>query len=103
MGYNQTLITMPAAIIVRHNAPACRYEAESNCHLAVLEYAMEGGRMVFTHTFVPPELRGAGVAESLVRGALEDARSQGRRVVPRCSYVAAFFRRHPEFQPLAAE
>jgi predicted GNAT family acetyltransferase len=48
-------------------------------------------------------LRGRGIAETLVRAALEDARVQGRRVVPQCSYVAMFIRRHPEFQPLVAE
>ncbi|MDD2765174.1 MAG: GNAT family N-acetyltransferase [Opitutaceae bacterium] len=85
---------------VRHNPAASRYEIEVEGHLAMAEYALEGDRIVFTHTFVPPELRGRGIAEKLVRPALEEARRQGRRVVPRCSYVAAFIRRNPEFQPL---
>ena len=94
---------MSAAITVRHNATASRYEAEVAGNLAVAEYVVEGGRVVFTHTMVPPELRGRGIAETLVRAALEDARVQGRRVVSQCSYVAMFIRRHPEFQPLVAE
>ncbi|MFA5057082.1 MAG: GNAT family N-acetyltransferase [Opitutaceae bacterium] len=85
---------------VRHNPAASRYEIEVEGHLAVAEYVLEGDRIVFTHTFVPPELRGRGLAEKLVRPALEEAQRQGRRVVPQCSYVAAFIRRHPEFQPL---
>ena len=64
---------------------------------------MEGGLVIFTHTFVPPELRGRGIAEGLVRAALKDVRLQGRRVVSQCSYVAAFIGRHPEFKPLVAE
>ena len=93
---------MSNAIAVRHNPSARRYEAEVEGHLAVAEYALEGDRQVFTHTFVPPELRGRGVAEQLVRTALEEARAAGRKVVPQCSYVAVFIRRNPEFQSLAA-
>jgi hypothetical protein len=94
---------IPAADPVRHNAAASRYEIELGGHLAVAEYVFEGdGRMVFTHTFVPPELRGRGLAEKLVRRALADAREQGRRVVPACSYVAAFIGRNAEFQALLA-
>ena len=100
---DQALDLMSAAITVRHNATASRYELEVASCLAVAEYVVEGGRMVFTHTLVPPELRGRGIAETLVRAALEDARVKGRRVVPQCSYVAMFIRRHPEFQPLMAE
>jgi predicted GNAT family acetyltransferase len=94
---------MNSDITVRHNPSAHRYEAEVAGHLAVAEYTPEGDRLVFTHTFVPPELRGRGVAEKLVRTALEDARQAGKKVVPRCSYVAVFIRRNPEFQPLTAE
>jgi predicted GNAT family acetyltransferase len=53
-----------------------------------------------THTFVSPELRGKGIAEKLVRTALDYARSEQRRVVPSCSYVDLFIRRYPEFQTL---
>lgn len=87
-------------IRVRHNVAAGRYEAEVNGHLAVAEYRRERDRTIFTRTFVPPELRARGIAERLVRTALEDARQEDRRVVPQCSYVALFLRRNPEFQPL---
>lgn len=88
---------------VRHNAAANRYEIEIEGHLAVAEYVMEDGRQVFTHTLVPPELRGRGLAEALVRTALDDARAAGRKVVPACSYVAKFIERNSQFQDLLAE
>jgi predicted GNAT family acetyltransferase len=91
---------MNSEVTVRHNPAARRYEAEVGGHLAVAEYVLDGNRIIFTHTFVPPELRGRGIAEKLARTALEEARQQGRRVVPQCSYVAMFIRRNPEFQPL---
>lgn len=85
---------------VRHNQAAQRYEIEIDGRLAVAEYEMAAGRQVFTHTLVPPELRGQGLAEALVRRALEDARTAGRKIVPACSYVAKFVERNPEFAKL---
>ncbi len=89
-------------IVVQHNPTASRYEALVDGHLAVAEYQLDGDRMIFTHTFVPPELRGRGLAEKLVRPALEWARTEKRRVVPACSYVATFIERNPQFQELLA-
>ncbi len=87
---------------VQHNPSQQRYEVTVGGHLSVCEYELTGGRMIFTHTFVPPELRGQGVAEKLVRAALADARGAGHRVAPQCSYVAKFIERHQEFQDLLA-
>jgi predicted GNAT family acetyltransferase len=90
----------PSEIVVRHNPAAHRYEAVVDGYLSVCEYELDGGRMVFTHTLVPSELRGRGIAEQLVRMALADARAAGRKVVPACSYVAKFIERHAEYQDL---
>ena len=88
---------------VRHDAPAQRFEILSDGHRSELDYVIENEkRVVFTHTFVPPELRGRGLAEKLVRAALGWARHEGKRVVPACSYVAAFIERNPEFKELLA-
>ncbi len=94
---------MSPAIVVRHNSAAQRYETEMDGHRAVTEYRMEGNTVIFHHTFVPPELRGRGVAEALVKAALEETRDQGRHVIAQCSYVAKFLQRHPEFQALLAD
>ena len=91
---------MSTPVTVVHNPAASRYEATVDGHLAVAEYTLDGARQTFTHTFVPGELRGRGIAEQLVRTALADARAAGRRIVPQCSYVARYVERHPEFQAL---
>jgi predicted GNAT family acetyltransferase len=91
---------MPEPVEVRHNASARRYEATVDGHLSVCEYEDAPGRRTFTHTGVPPELRGRGIAEQLVRAALADARAGHVKVVPACSYVARFIERHSEFQDL---
>lgn len=90
----------PENIIVRHNAAASRFEAQVGPHLGVADYALEDGRVIFTHTYVPTALRGQGIAEKLVRAGLAWAQAEGRRVVPQCSYVETFISRHPEFQGL---
>ena len=91
---------MSSPIEIRHDAAGKRYEAVVEGHRSVCDYELADGRMVFTHTFVPPELRGKGIAEQLVRTALADARAAGRKVVPACSYVARFIELHKEFGDL---
>jgi predicted GNAT family acetyltransferase len=87
---------------MRHNPAEYRFETMVDGHLAVADYTLEGERLILTHTFVPPQLRGRGIAEKLVRPALAWARTEKRRVVPACSYVATFIARNPEFQDLIA-
>jgi predicted GNAT family acetyltransferase len=89
-------------ITVTHNEAENRYEATVDGLLSVCEYEIVDDKIVFTHTLVPPELRGRGIAEQLVRPALADARAAGRKVVPACSYVAVFIKRNAEYQDLLA-
>lgn len=89
-------------IHVEHNVAGSRFEATVQGLVSVAEYELSGRRMIMTHTVVPSELRGRGIAEKLVRAALAYAQAESLSVVPACSYVAAFIKRHPEFQPLLA-
>jgi uncharacterized protein len=88
---------------VTHRPEACRFQLERDGRLAVVDYRLSAGRMVITHTFVPPEFRGQGLAEKVVRAALDHARAEGLSVVPQCSYVDVFLRRHPDYAGLRAE
>jgi predicted GNAT family acetyltransferase len=70
---------------------------------AEMTYGRNGdGVIVADHTFVPPEHRGKGIAEQLIARVMEDARREAFKIVPQCSYVAAQFRRHPEWADLRA-
>ncbi|MBC8039295.1 MAG: N-acetyltransferase [Opitutaceae bacterium] len=93
---------MHTPVEVRHDETGSRFVAEIEGHLAHADYQLDGESMVFTHTFVPPELRGRGIAEQLVRPSLAHARANHLRVVPACSYVASFIERHREFADLLA-
>jgi predicted GNAT family acetyltransferase len=87
-------------IKVENNAAAQQYEAHIDRHLAVAEYRITGNTITFTHTEVPSSLRGRGIASKLIQTALEDARAEELMVVPLCSFVAGYIRKHPEYMPL---
>ena len=87
---------------VRDNAAEQEFELTVAGRRAVAAYQLEGARIVFTHTVVPPEIEGRGVGSRLIRGALDAVRDRGLRVVPQCPFVAAYIERHPEYRDLLA-
>ncbi|MBI3199033.1 MAG: N-acetyltransferase [Rhodospirillales bacterium] len=82
---------------VRHNPALNRYELDTEHGVAIAVYRQQGDRLVFTHTEVPPASEGKGIGSRLVRAALDDAHRRGFKIVPACSFVAAFVHRHPEY------
>jgi predicted GNAT family acetyltransferase len=89
-------------VAVTHDAFRQRFEATVDGQLCVCDYQLRGDVMWMTHTGVPTAVGGRGIAAELVRVALEWADAKGLRVVPSCSYVDAYMRRHPETQRLRA-
>lgn len=70
---------------------------------AEMTYRRSGdGPMIIDHTGVPPAFEGRGIAAKLVNAAIADARSEGFKITPVCSYVVAQFRRHPDWTDLLA-
>ncbi|GAA4267184.1 GNAT family N-acetyltransferase [Frondihabitans peucedani] len=64
-------------------------------------YDISGGQIAFTHTEVDPREQGKGLAAILVKHALDDvAATTSLRVVPACSYVADYVRKHAEYEEL---
>lgn len=70
---------------------------------ATLTWRARGEARIAESTFVPDEMRGQGIAQKLVEALVADARELGFTIVPQCSYVAAQFRRHPEWADLLAD
>lgn len=89
---------MPFA--VTHRPELQQFESSPGGHLAVCSYRLNGRVATLHHTEVPWQLQGQGVAAELVRAALNWARTEGLRVRPTCSYVAAYMRRHAETHDL---
>ncbi len=88
---------------VRRNVAAARYELSVGNNTAVAAYHREGDVVTFTHTEVPQQLEGQGVASRLIGGALKDVRDQGLKIVAECPFVAGYVQRHPEVRDLVAE
>ena len=87
--------------LVTHHADTRRFEIHvGDGEPAFLSYTGEGDRVVFEHTYVPDHLRGKGMGGILVRAALEAARQRQWKIIPRCTYVAAFIKRNPQFADL---
>jgi len=85
---------------VVNNAAHHRFELEVEGHLAATYYSITDGVITFIHTEVPPELAGKGVGMRLVKGALDQVRSEGLKVIPQCPFVKAYIDKHPEYADL---
>jgi predicted GNAT family acetyltransferase len=86
---------------IRDNPTRHRFEADlGDGSFAVAEYKLAPGKIVFTHTEVPPEHEGKGIGSALIRFALQSARERKLQVVPICPFFAAYIRKHEEVQDL---
>ena len=82
------------------NNDAGRFEIRVGESVALLAFHIRGAVLSLNHTEVPAALRGKGLADALARSTLEYARDHGMTVEPYCPFVAAFIRRHSEYQSL---
>jgi predicted GNAT family acetyltransferase len=80
---------------VRHEAEAARFIATVDALECQLQYRLDCNTMTITHTWVPPQLSGRGIAAELTRQALLTARAQGWQVAAECSYAQRYLERHP--------
>lgn len=87
---------------VRDNPGRQRYELRLPEGLAYATYQQRGEVLAINHSEVPPEVEGRGIGSALVQGMLDDIRKRGLKVLPLCGFVAAYIRRHKEYQDLLA-
>lgn len=81
-----------------------RYELSVDGALGgFMAYRTRPGLIAFIHTEVDQHLQGRGLADRLIRFALEDARARGLAVLPFCPFVKGFIERHREFKALVPE
>jgi uncharacterized protein len=85
---------------IHHNVAAKCFEMTIEGYRCELEYTLVDHVMTITHTRVPSELGGRGLAAEITKHALNHARAENWQVVPQCSYVDAYIKKHPEFAPL---
>lgn len=88
---------------IRHDAAGKRFVLTIDDADAVLNYRdVDGQTLDYYRTYVPPSMRGGGVASRITEHALQHAREHGLKIVPTCPFIATYIERHPEFEPLVA-
>jgi predicted GNAT family acetyltransferase len=90
-------------VAVFDRAERSRYELTVDGEVAgFVKYVRHPDRLDLVHTEVDRRFSGRGLAGRLVKGALEDVRAAGGRIVPSCPFVASYVRKHPEYADLVA-
>ena len=77
-----------------------RYELTIDGLTAHVDYKRQPGVITFIHTIVPEQLGGRGIGSKLAQHVLDDARSNGEKVIPKCPFIAAYIKRHQEYRDL---
>ena len=68
--------------------------------IAIAEYTLPAGKIMFTHTEVPEAHEGKGIGTMLIEFALAAARERGLKVIPICPFFAAYMQEHADVQDL---
>ncbi|OBG57979.1 GNAT family N-acetyltransferase [Mycobacterium sp. E3339] len=68
--------------------------------VGLADFADRGDQRVFFHTEIDPAYGGRGLATILVEEALNEARGEGKRIVPVCSMIATVLKKHPEYDDI---
>lgn len=93
----------PGHIRVGDAPERSRFEVQVDGELAgFADYRWEAGRVVLVHTEVDERYEGQGVGSSLARATLDELRSRGVSIVPRCRFVALYVQKHPEYADMVA-
>lgn len=80
-----------------------RFELKVNGQLAIMEYIDAKDSFYLTHTEVPKELEGKGIASAMVRQVLEIVKEKQKPLAPLCPFVAMYIKRHPEWLDIVSE
>jgi predicted GNAT family acetyltransferase len=84
------------------NKESQEFEMYVDGKMSFIEYQQEGDQVYLVHTEVPEEQSGAGIAAKLVEQTFHYLEGKNLKVVPECSYVQAFIKRHPDWERILA-
>jgi len=91
------------ALEIKHDDTDNKFFIIINGSEAYLRYLIiNDNTMEMIKTYVPPELRDQGTAAELVKTGLKFAEEKNYKIIPTCSYVATFIKRHKEYEHLLA-
>lgn len=88
---------------IRHDPSAGKFFIRVDGQEAFLKYSkVEEGKLDYRSTFVPPAGRGKGLGALLVEEGLTWAKKEGYKIVPSCSFVAAYIDASPKYADIRA-
>ena len=88
---------------VSFEAEKKQFELDIQGDVAVIQFILNKQNTIFlTHTEVPKSLEGKGVGNKIVGETLEYIKKEDWKLAPLCPFVAAYLKRHPEYQSLLA-
>ncbi|WP_373033534.1 GNAT family N-acetyltransferase [Sulfurovum sp.] len=85
-----------------HNADECKYEYHIDGYVAYITYDDQNGNLHLTHTIVPEELAGKGLARTLLEDVLQEIKKENKKAVAKCSYIVKYQEKNPETSDLFA-
>lgn len=87
---------------ITNNEAIHQFQLVVDGHIAFIDYLHKNDKYYLVHTGVPPELEGKGVASALVDKALAYLEEHNAKIVPMCTYIQMFLKRHPEWNRMVA-
>lgn len=89
-------------IVLINNEAIHNFEIFVEGHRAFIDYKQKENKVYLIHTEVPAELKGKGVAEAIVEKTFIYLEERNLKIVPLCTYVGVYLKRHPEWNRLLA-
>ncbi|MCD0490658.1 N-acetyltransferase [Pedobacter sp. MC2016-14] len=87
-------------LTVVNNVQAHNFELTVNGKKSFIDYKQKGNKVYLIHTEVPKEQEGQGIAAALVAKTFQYIEENGLKIVPLCTYVAHYLKRHPEWNKI---
>lgn len=84
------------------NAQQTRFDLEGYEGRVFATSRRAGAVIVVAHMETDPALRGQGLAAALMAAIVAQARAEGAKIAPHCSYAAAYMAGRPELNDLLA-
>jgi predicted GNAT family acetyltransferase len=88
---------------VVHNTAESRYEIHVDGQVAgFTQYRTAPDAIDFVHTEIDDAYEGQGLGGQLARGALDDVRARGQKVIATCPFIKGWIAKHEDYQDLLA-
>lgn len=86
---------------LRKNDEKSRYEIlQGGQVVSFAEFRPVGDAVMLPHTEIEQGHEGEGLGSQLAKFALDNVKTEGKRVIPMCPFIAGYIRKHPEYTEL---